>query len=156
MKCGAVWIPSIWPRTWSSSSSPRATNSENLTLEEPALRTAIALAILRFRRPKGHRRLNGVDRPRRSALEPVLPEPAVQLRARDAELFGGPHLVAASFAHGLSNGLSLEDAEIGAAQQGGIFSDRQREVLGVDEPPVAHDRRFLEHVSQLADIATTR
>src|SRR5262249_21183757 len=39
---GAVYSPSACPRAASSSAPSRATNSENLRLDEPAFRTAIA------------------------------------------------------------------------------------------------------------------
>src|SRR5262245_9883738 len=116
-------MPSICPRTWRSRSSLRAVNSENLMLEEPALSTAIASATM-----QSDQLMQGALR---STLEPVLPKPAIQLRARNPKLLSRSHFVPAGFAHDLRDGLSFENAEIGAAQLWNIRSRGQREVLSV-------------------------
>src|SRR5262249_24193642 len=94
-----------------------------------------------------------ISQPRFTRFRVRTSESTVQLHSRDPELPGGLHLVAAGFAHGLLDGLALEDAEVGVAQRWGIGPDGQREGLGVDEPSVAENRCPFEHVSQLADVA---
>src|SRR5215831_11202765 len=87
------------------------------------------------------------------AVEPVSPESRIQLCAGYPKLSGGFRFVSGEFAQGFFNGLSLEGLQIDAAQWWNILPDRQREVLGVDERPFAHDRRPLEHVAQLSHVS---
>src|SRR5262249_21959125 len=81
-----------------------------------------------------------------------LPQSAVQLCAGDPEVSGRSRLITCNFAQRLCNGLSLENSQIGAGQRWRILRDCQREVLSVDERPLAHDGGSLDYVAQLAHI----
>src|ERR1700730_13390224 len=87
------------------------------------------------------------------AMESKFPESTVQLGPGYPKLLGRPHLVAVDFPHDLFNGLSLKVPKMGTAQPWTILPDCQRKVLDVDELSFADDRRSLEHVPQLSDIA---
>src|ERR1700681_4506106 len=96
----------------------------------------------------------------RGLIELVLSQPHVQLRAGQSQTFGGPGLVTAGVAHHLLDRLALADVQIvgvryggGPLAVGGGTLAVQRQVLGGNQGSLAQDRRALERVAKLPDVA---
>src|ERR1043166_5998082 len=85
-------------------------------------------------------------------LESVLAQPAVQLHSGNPQFLRGPHLVAVRLLHDPLDGPPLHVFEIGAVDPRRRRRP-QREIVATNHSVLAHDRRSLDDVPQLADVA---